>query len=139
MMLAQVLTAMGTEATIGAQGRPSIIPYYSEIENLPCSGSYDPFIHQVARPHPGQVEAADTIRLLLSGSKLAVLGHPKEVTIDQDAGTLRQDRYPFRTAAQFLGPQMEDLVSACRSVALECNSSTSCFDSDLALANGFSL
>lgn len=36
-LLSQVCTAMGTEAMLGARG------------------SYDPFIHEVARPHPGQV------------------------------------------------------------------------------------
>jgi phenylalanine ammonia-lyase len=36
-ILAQVCTAMGTEALVGTRG------------------SFDPFIHSVARPHPGQV------------------------------------------------------------------------------------
>jgi phenylalanine ammonia-lyase len=36
-LLAQVCTAMGTEALIGVRA------------------NYDPFIHEVARPHPGQV------------------------------------------------------------------------------------
>lgn len=36
-LLAQVCTAMGTEALLGVRG------------------NYDPFIHETARPHPGQV------------------------------------------------------------------------------------
>jgi phenylalanine ammonia-lyase len=36
-LLAQVCTAMGTEALVGTRG------------------SFDPFIHDIARPHPGQV------------------------------------------------------------------------------------
>jgi len=36
-LLAQVCTALGTEALLGSRG------------------SYHPFIHEVARPHPGQV------------------------------------------------------------------------------------
>ena len=36
-LLAQVCTAMGTEALLGSRG------------------SFDPFIHAIARPHPGQV------------------------------------------------------------------------------------
>jgi len=36
-LLAQICTAMGTEALVGARG------------------SFSPFIHDVARPHPGQV------------------------------------------------------------------------------------
>lgn len=71
-----------------------------------------------------QTEAARTIWDLLSGSKLAH-GHEEEVTIDQDQGELRQDRYPLRTAPQFLGPQIEDILSALNTVTLECNSSAS--------------
>jgi len=47
-LLAQVCTAMGTEALLGVRG------------------NYDPFIHEVARPHPGQV------RLQNSGSHMSV-------------------------------------------------------------------
>lgn len=85
--------------------------------------SHDPFIHKVARPHPGQIEAAENIFNLLKGSKLAQLGHEEEVTIEEDAGTLRQDRYSLRTAPQFIGPQLEDLLSALKMVTQECNSS----------------
>lgn len=69
-----------------------------------------------------QVEAAQTIWDLLSGSKLAH-GHEEEVTIEEDQGELRQDRYPLRTAPQFLGPQIEDLLASLKTVTLECNSS----------------
>lgn len=86
-------------------------------------GSFAPFIHKEARPHPGQVEAANTIWELLQGSEFAV-GHEEEVTIDEDAGELRQDRYPLRTAPQFLGPQIEDILAAYDSVSLEANSTT---------------
>lgn len=88
------------------------------------AASHDPFIHKIARPHPGQVEAAENIFNLLQGSKLAQLGHEAEVTIEEDAGTLRQDRYPLRTAPQFIGPQLEDIISAYQMVTQECNSST---------------
>jgi Aromatic amino acid lyase len=40
-LLAQVCTAMGTEALLGVRS------------------NYDPFIHEVARPHPGQVRFAE--------------------------------------------------------------------------------
>lgn len=62
---------------------------------------------------------------LLKGSKLAQLGHEEEVTIEKDVGTLRQDRYPLRTAPQFIGPQLEDLQSAFKMITQECNSSAS--------------
>jgi phenylalanine ammonia-lyase len=39
-LLSQVCTAMGTEALAGSRG------------------SFDPFIHDIARPHPGQVSAS---------------------------------------------------------------------------------
>jgi len=41
-VLSQVFTAMGTEALVGTRG------------------SFDPFIHNVARPHPGQVSKTIT-------------------------------------------------------------------------------
>lgn len=103
-LLAQVCTAMGTEALLGAQG------------------SFDPFIHDVARPHPGQVEVARNIHSLLEESQL-VMTAEKEVHIAEDVGELRQDRYPLRTSAQFLGPQVEDILAALESVTIECNSS----------------
>ncbi|EGO26247.1 hypothetical protein SERLADRAFT_447477 [Serpula lacrymans var. lacrymans S7.9] len=104
-ILAQVCTAMGTEALLGTQA------------------SFDPFIHRVARPHPGQIEVADTIYDLLQGSTLAQT-HEEELTIEQDQGKLRQDRYSLRTAPQFLGPQVEDILAALSTVTQECNSTT---------------
>ncbi|EJF57511.1 phenylalanine ammonia-lyase [Dichomitus squalens LYAD-421 SS1] len=104
-LLAQVCTAMCTEAMLGA------------------SGSFAPFIHAVARPHPGQVEVAETITELLDGSHFAVTAE-EEKHISADIGELRQDRYPLRTSAQFLGPQVEDILSAFAAVTIECNSTT---------------
>ncbi|KAK7057539.1 phenylalanine ammonia-lyase [Favolaschia claudopus] len=104
-MLAQVCTAMGTEALAGSRG------------------SFDPFIHDIARPHPGQIESAKIVWDLLEGSKFAITSE-QEVTIEQDSGVLRQDRYPLRTAPQFIGPQIEDLLTALATVTTECNSTT---------------
>jgi phenylalanine ammonia-lyase len=70
-----------------------------------------------------KIEAARTIWWLLHDSKFAV-SDEKEVTIDQDQGELRQDRYPLRTAPQFLGPQIEDILASMNSIQIECNSST---------------
>ncbi|KZV83813.1 phenylalanine ammonium lyase [Exidia glandulosa HHB12029] len=106
-LLAQVCTALGTEALLGTQA------------------SHVPFIHDVCRPHPGQVECARTIHELLEGSGLATTGAvEKEVTIQEDGGHLRQDRYPLRTAAQYLGPWTEDILAAHATVTLECNTTT---------------
>ncbi|PFH51550.1 hypothetical protein AMATHDRAFT_74899 [Amanita thiersii Skay4041] len=104
-LLAQVCTAMGTEALKGTLA------------------SHDPFIHDVARPHPGQVECAENLRGLLEGSKFAQL-HEEEVGLADDKYSLRQDRYPLRTSPQFLGPQIEDILSALQAVTQECNSTT---------------
>ena len=106
-LLAQVCTAMGVEALSGTQG------------------SFDRFIHDVARPHPGQIESAQIIWNLLDGSKLAHR-HTKqddEVELHSDKYSLRQDRYPLRTAPQFLGPQIEDILAAAASLKQEINSS----------------
>ncbi|TFK44883.1 L-Aspartase-like protein [Crucibulum laeve] len=104
-LLAQVCTAMGTEALAGSRG------------------SFDPFIHDIARPHPGQIESAKIIWDLLEDSTFATT-HEEDVTIDEDEGTLRQDRYPLRTAPQFIGPQIEDLLHSIKTVTIECNSTT---------------
>ena len=89
----------------------------------PSSPSFDPFIHDVARPHPGQIEVARNVHDLLNGTHLGVTVE-EEKHISDDQGELRQDRYPLRTAAQFLGPQVEDILSALETIKLECNSST---------------
>ncbi len=89
--------------------------------------SHVPFIHDVARPHPGQIEAARNIYKLLEGSSLAETGDEKELLLHEDAGKLRQDRYPLRTAPQFLGPQIEDILSALATLTQESNSSKSNF------------
>jgi phenylalanine ammonia-lyase len=74
------------------------------------------------------VEAARNIWYLLEGSKLAIPCDESkgegECTIMEDDGQLRQDRYPLRTAPQFLGPQIEDILSAFTTITQECNSST---------------
>ncbi|KAF7362212.1 Phenylalanine ammonia-lyase [Mycena venus] len=103
-LLSQVCTAMGTEALAGSRG------------------SFDPFIHDTCRPHPGQIESAKIVWDLLEGSKFAITSE-QETTIEQDSGVLRQDRYPLRTAPQFIGPQIEDLLASLETVTRECNSS----------------
>ncbi|KAF8622680.1 hypothetical protein AX15_006782 [Amanita polypyramis BW_CC] len=104
-LLSQVCTAMGTEALMGTRM------------------NYHRFIHEVARPHPGQIESAKIIWNLLEGSKFAVM-HEDEVSIKEDEGTLRQDRYSLRTAPQFIGPQIEDLLESLKTITRECNSTT---------------
>lgn len=97
-LLTQALTAMATEALKGT------------VDN------YHDFISQ-CRPHLGQTEVARNITSFLSGSRLS----PK---LDVNQKGLIQDRYALRTAPQWIGPQLEDLLSATRQIEVEINSST---------------
>ncbi|OQE46492.1 hypothetical protein PENCOP_c001G06567 [Penicillium coprophilum] len=97
-VLTQVLTAMATEALLGS------------VDN------YDDFISQ-CRPHPGQIEVARNISGLLAGTMLA-----ERTNIHRQG--LAQDRYALRTAPQWLGPVIEDLLLANRQVTTELNSTT---------------
>ena len=114
---------MGAEALLGTQA------------------NYASFISSV-RPHPGQVclspsnrhhilcrvkiEASATLYHLLESSSLATSSdsQQKVVGIAEDAGKLRQDRYALRTAPQWIGPLIEDIMSAVHTTEIECNSST---------------
>ncbi|RAQ47199.1 phenylalanine ammonia-lyase [Aspergillus flavus] len=104
-MLSQILTAMTVEALLGSPE------------------SFDPFFAEV-RPHPGQIESSRNIRVFLRGSHLALQKDGKD-------GSLRQDRYSIRTAAQWIGPVLEDLLLAHQQISIECNSAT-----DNPLVNG---
>ncbi|KAL8798906.1 MAG: hypothetical protein Q9182_006306, partial [Xanthomendoza sp. 2 TL-2023] len=103
-MLSHVLTAMTLEALLGT------------VEN------HDPFIARI-RPHRGQTESANIIRQFLQGSILA-RGFKHDKAIRQSSGLLYQDRYALRTASQWLGPQMEDLLLAHEQITTELNSTT---------------
>ncbi|GAA5969160.1 hypothetical protein JCM11641_007492 [Rhodosporidiobolus odoratus] len=105
VLLSQALTALTVEAMVGQQG------------------SFHPFLHDVCRPHPGQIEAAKNMRTLLSGSKFAV-AHEEEIAVKDDEGVLRQDRYPLRTSPQWLGPIISDLINAHSILTTEVNSTT---------------
>ncbi|KAH8589792.1 L-Aspartase-like protein [Bisporella sp. PMI_857] len=98
-MLSEVLTAMNVEAVCGTDE------------------SFDPFIAKI-RPHPGQIDSAQSIFRFLSGSRI--------VNSDQylAAGTLRQDRYSVRTASQWIGPVLEDIMLAYKQISIELNSVT---------------
>ncbi|KAK3321681.1 L-Aspartase-like protein [Apodospora peruviana] len=97
-LLIQLLTAMGTEALAGT------------------AHNYHPFISAI-RPHSGQTEAAANILTFLSGSKISSDRDPDQIG-------LAQDRYALRTAPQWIGPQLEDLLLATRQVTAELNSTT---------------
>jgi phenylalanine ammonia-lyase len=82
--------------------------------------AFTPYLHDVARPHPGQIKVAANIHDVLLTSSLA---RPEHMEHDPEM-RLRQDRYCLRAVPQWLGPQLEDLDSAQRSVEIEINSTT---------------
>lgn len=100
VLLAQVLTAMGVEALLGALD------------------SFDPFIAAV-RPHRGQIEVARNINAFLDGSDFI------RTSKHHGCGDgLRQDRYALRTSSQWLGPVLEDMSLAREQIEVELNSTT---------------
>lgn len=101
-VFSQVLTAMGVEALLGT------------VE------SFDPFIAAV-RPHRGQIEVAQNVVSFLKDSELA---RREESDSKVGDGHLRQDRYALRTASQWIGPQLEDLILAREQLTVELNSTT---------------
>lgn len=100
-LLSQMLTALTAEALGG---------------NVEWAQS---FIH-AARPHPGQMEAAGNIRRFLKGSKMVVGLESKK----RQGHGLWQDRYSTRTAPQWIGPYLEDLLLAQRQLEVELNSTS---------------
>ncbi|KAI1107951.1 phenylalanine ammonia-lyase [Jackrogersella minutella] len=100
-LLTQALTGMAVEALRGSRE------------------SFNPFIAQT-RPHPGQIEVARNIYYFMHDSALArdVL-EPKNRRSDD----LVQDRYSVRSAPQWIGPQVEDLLLADQQISIELNSS----------------
>lgn len=107
-LLTHVTTAMAVEASTATDA------------------SFAAFIGEECRPHPGQIESASTIFGLLKGSKLATHLTDEGVHLlrDEDEGSLRQDRYPLRTASQFMGPLLEDILASWKSLNIELNSTT---------------
>jgi phenylalanine ammonia-lyase len=101
-VMSQVLTAMAVEALEGT------------------AESFDAFLAEV-RPHSGQIEVSRNLRFFLRGSRLA---RSYDASGEDDTGDLRQDRYAIRTAAQWIGPQLEDLILAHKQLDVELNSTT---------------
>ncbi|KAI0173362.1 phenylalanine ammonia-lyase [Hypoxylon sp. FL1284] len=99
-LLSQALTGMAVEAFRGSRE------------------SFNPFMSNI-RPHPGQIEVARNIYYFMSESALAndVL-KPKSRRSDE----LVQDRYSVRSAPQWIGPQLEDLLLADQQISIELNS-----------------
>ncbi|KAK4210688.1 phenylalanine aminomutase L-beta-phenylalanine forming [Rhypophila decipiens] len=105
-VLSQAFTAMAVESLAGN------------------AESFHPFMAQV-RPHPGQIEASNNILSFLQGSRLArgIKPNSSTTTAGLPSTGLAQDRYALRSAPQWIGPQLEDLLSAHTQVTTELNSS----------------
>ncbi|KAJ5170970.1 Phenylalanine ammonia-lyase [Penicillium coprophilum] len=100
-LLSQMLTAFASECLAG---------------NVEWS---HPFIHST-QPHTGQIEVASNIRSFLKGSKFVVGLESQKTSGDG----LCQDRYSTRTAPQWVGPYLEDLLLAQRQLEVELNSTS---------------
>lgn len=101
VLLSQMLTAFASECLAG---------------NVEWA---HPFIH-ATRPHAGQIEVASNIRRFLKGSKFVVGLESQQASGDG----LCQDRYSTRTAPQWIGPYIEDLLLAQRQLEVELNSTS---------------
>src|SRR4051812_14092069 len=76
-------------------------PLFIAVEAMKGSQeSFQPFLHDVSRPHVGQIEVAANIRHILKTSKLARVRHEES----DPEGQLRQDSYCLRGAPQWIGP-----------------------------------
>ncbi|HZP28355.1 MAG TPA: aromatic amino acid ammonia-lyase [Acidimicrobiia bacterium] len=93
------------------------------------AGPFTAFIHDVAKPHPGQVRSAANIRRMLEGSGLA---RGYDEVVDEagalDGGGYReltvhiQDRYSLRCAPHFVGVLWDTLEWVERWLTTEINS-----------------
>jgi phenylalanine ammonia-lyase len=80
----------------------------------------DPFIH-AQKPHAGQSFVAETMRRLLTGSRLVEHADPRKAA---GKGALAQDRYSMRCLPQYLGPVFEGMKSIESQIEVEMNSAT---------------
>jgi len=93
------------------------------------TGPFEPFLHDVAKPHPGQVRSAANVRALLEGSQLAqsyqsligragtIEGRYREMSVQI------QDKYSVRCAPQFTGVLRDVLAWVEPWLSVELNSS----------------
>jgi len=109
-LVSDVCTAMATEVLNG------------------ISGPFHPFIHDIAKPHGGQIRSARNVRALLEGSRLARSYHE----VVEQAGTMDgryrempvqiQDKYSLRCAPHFTGVLWDTLDWVEQWLGIEINS-----------------
>jgi histidine ammonia-lyase/phenylalanine ammonia-lyase len=109
--IADACTAMATEVLTG------------------ITGPFEPFLHDVVKPHPGQIVSARRIRAVLEGSRLA----RSYDELVQEVGVIEtgyrrveakiQDKYSIRCAPQCIGALYDAIAWARRILEVELNSS----------------
>lgn len=110
----QVMTGVGALAIYDAENlyKASIVSATMSIEALSGTDkALDPRIH-TARPHPGQIRAANGMRKCVEGSAI-VAAYAKV-----------QDAYSLRCAPQVVGPAADAIAMARRTADIEMNSAT---------------
>jgi len=109
-VLADACTALTTEALTG------------------IAGPFEPFLHEVVKPHPGQVASARRIKKLLEGSQLARdYDDMVEKLGKMDKGLRRldikiQDKYSVRCAPHCIGALEDAVAWVRRTLEVELNS-----------------
>jgi phenylalanine ammonia-lyase len=107
---ADVCTAMTTEVQSG------------------LDDSFDRFLHDVAKPHPGQIRSAANVRRMLDGSQLTQSDRDRALPSVPSGGVRElprrvQDRYSLRCAPHFVGTLWDTLSWIEDWLTVEINSS----------------
>ena len=91
---------------------------------------FHPFLHDVTKPHPGQIRSAANIRGLLTGSRMGrayedVIAEITSKGVKPSQSTAQiQDKYSIRCAPHFTGVLFDVLAWATQWVETEVNAST---------------
>jgi len=120
---AQMMTAVGALAVCDSETliRTAEIATSMSLEALSgMSDAFDEKIHHV-RPHPGQVESAQNIRLLTAGSKII---QSSSEALMKMKNRSPQDPYCLRCAPQVLGAARDAVAYARKIIEIEMNSAT---------------
>jgi len=92
------------------------------------NGPFEPFLHDVAKPHPGQIDSARRIKRLLEGSQLARDYYEMVGKLGKmDKGMRRldvkiQDKYSVRCAPQCIGALNDTITWIRQTLTVELNS-----------------